>query len=183
MRPLFTIHAGEFLVGNEIERKFPHVNVWLPAKDTGIDLLVSNSANSKTVSLQVKFSRDYLVTHIKEMALQQTLRAFGWWTPTRKQIQQSNAQYWVFVLLGFQNRSTDFVIMKPDDLLKRLDVIHEKAIETFQIYLWVTRDGECYETRGLRREHQLLIATGEFKNDARDFSTHLNDWSPVEKLN
>lgn len=163
MRPLFTIHAGEFLVGSEIERKFPHVNTWLPAKDTGIDLLVTNSTNSKTVSLQVKFSRDYLVTHIKEAALQQKLRAFGWWTPTRKQIQQSRAQYWVFVLLGFDNRTTDFVIIKPDDLLKRLDAINKKAMDQFQSYFWVTRDGECYETRGLGRPDQLLIATGKYK--------------------
>jgi hypothetical protein len=41
MRPLFTIHAGEFLVGSDIEGKFRHVNVWLPTKDTGIDLLIS----------------------------------------------------------------------------------------------------------------------------------------------
>jgi hypothetical protein len=65
LKPLFTIHAGEFLVDCEIERKFRRVNVWIPAKDTGIDLLVSNNDNSKTVSLQVKFSRDYLVTHLK----------------------------------------------------------------------------------------------------------------------
>jgi len=183
MRSLFTIHAGEFLVGSEIERKFPHVNIWLPAKDTGIDLLVSNSTNSKTVSLQVKFSRDYLVTHIKEVALQQKLRAFGWWTPTRKQIQQPRAQYWVFVLLGFDNRTTDFVIIKPDDLLKRLDAINKKAMDKFQSYFWVTRDGECYETRGLGRSDQLLIAAGKYKNDARDFTAYLTDWSPIKELN
>jgi hypothetical protein len=38
MKSLFTIHAGEFLVSEAIERKFPKVNVWVPAKDTGVDL-------------------------------------------------------------------------------------------------------------------------------------------------
>ena len=59
MKPIFTIHAGKFLVDHEIERKFRRVNVWIPAKDTGVDLLVSSNDNTTTVSLQVKFSRDY----------------------------------------------------------------------------------------------------------------------------
>ena len=51
MKPLFTVHAGEFLVDCEIERKFRDVNVWIPAKDTGVDLLVSNKHNTRTLSL------------------------------------------------------------------------------------------------------------------------------------
>jgi hypothetical protein len=141
VKPLFTVHAGEFLVDCEIERKFRRVNVWIPANDTGIDLLVSNNDNTKTVSLQVKFSRDYLVTHMKDAAFHKELRACGWWTPTRQQIEKSFAQYWVFVLVGFANRSTDFIIIKPHDLLKRLDAIpiHRKAAKKFQSYLWVTQ--------------------------------------------
>ncbi len=54
MRPLFTIHAGEFVVGDHIERKFRRVNLWVPSRDTGTDLLVTDSKNEKTVSLQVK---------------------------------------------------------------------------------------------------------------------------------
>ena len=46
MRPLFTVHAGEFLVGQHIEG-FKGKNVWVPTKDTGVDLLVTNSANTK----------------------------------------------------------------------------------------------------------------------------------------
>src|SRR5258705_13947576 len=110
MKPLFSIHAGEFLVGCEIERNFRRVNIWIPARDTGIDLLVSNSANTTTVSLQVKFSRDYLVTNMPSEVFGRGLRACGWWTPTRQQIEESRAQYWVFVLIGFANRSTDFIV-------------------------------------------------------------------------
>ena len=155
----------------------------MPTKDTGIDLLVSNSTNSKTVSLQVKFSRDYLATHIKEVALQRELRAFGWWTPTRKQIEKSSAQYWVFVLFGFENRKADFVIIKPDDLLKRLDAIHEKAAEKIQSYLWVTKHGRCYETRELKLSDKLLIADKKYTNAARDFTEYLNNWTPIKELN
>jgi hypothetical protein len=30
VKPLFTVHAGEFIVGCEIEKQFRRVNVWLP---------------------------------------------------------------------------------------------------------------------------------------------------------
>jgi hypothetical protein len=183
MKPLFTVHAGEFLVDCEIERKFPRLNVWIPAKDTGIDLLISNDDNTKTVSLQIKFSRDYLVTHMKDAAFHKELRACGWWTPTRQQIAQSRAQYWIFVLVGFANRSTDFIIIKPDDLLKRLDSIHDTTARKRQIYLWVTQQGKCYETRDLNRPDQLLIAGNNFTNNARDFTLYLNNWEPIRALN
>jgi hypothetical protein len=39
MRPIFTIHAGEFIVGEHLERKFKGLNIWVPTKDTGVDLL------------------------------------------------------------------------------------------------------------------------------------------------
>ena len=62
MRPLFTIHAGEYLVANEIEQmRFGResLRVWVPSKDTGIDLLVTSHDCRRTISLQVKFSRTY----------------------------------------------------------------------------------------------------------------------------
>ena len=65
MKPIFTIHAGEYLVASHVEEKFKDMKIWLPTSDTGIDLLVTNpkfnSRNSvRAVSLQVKFSKDYL---------------------------------------------------------------------------------------------------------------------------
>jgi|GEM_PF-6304323 len=59
MRPLFTVHAGEFLVGEYIEETFSSLKVWIPAKDTGIDLLVTDAGARHAISLQVKLSRDY----------------------------------------------------------------------------------------------------------------------------
>lgn len=186
MKPIFTIHAGEFLVGCEIEKLFKKVKVWIPAKDTGIDLLVSNNGNTKTVSLQVKFSRDYLATNAKDSSILSGLRAGGWWTPTRQKIKESEAQYWVFVLVGFANRSTDFIIIKPDDLLKRLDAINGKTVKKFNIYFWVTKDNKCYETRNLDKSDKLLIAKKKFNNKNYDFTTHLKklkDWTPLKILN
>ena len=68
MRPIFTVHAGEFLVGQHIESSFKDKRVWVPTKDIGIDLLVTNFDNSKSISLQVKFSRNFLP--IKKLPLE-----------------------------------------------------------------------------------------------------------------
>jgi hypothetical protein len=158
MKPLFTLHAGEFLVDTEIETKFRRVNVWIPAKDTGIDLLVTNRDNSSAVSLQVKFSRDYNDAYVRDVALRDGVRVGGWWTPTRQQIESSRADYWVFVLYGFTNRRTkDFIIVKPSDLLNRLRAIHGTQ-QKFHCYFWVTEKGLCWETRGLKKEDKLKVA-------------------------
>jgi len=59
MRPLFTIHAGEYLVGLHVQKHLK-LNAWIPAKDIGIDLLVTDMENRRTVSLQVKYGKDFL---------------------------------------------------------------------------------------------------------------------------
>jgi len=181
MRPLFTIHAGEFVVGDFIERKFRHANLWVPSRDTGTDLLVTDTKNEKAVSLQVKFSRDFLATHMPAI-FQKPLRACGWWTMSRDKIARSKADYWVFVLVGFERRSADFVIIKPAELLKRHNSLH-KAGKTIQSHLWVTEKNRCWESRGLKRQEQLAIANGQYSNNERDFSPFLNNWEPIQALN
>ena len=180
MKTLFTVHAGEFVAGDYIERKFRHVNVYVPAKDTGVDLLVSDAENKNLVSLQIKLSRDYLANMAVDF--QKPLRACGWWTLNREKIARSPADYWVFVLVGFARRSTDFVIIKPDELLRRLVSIHGRP-KTFQSYLWVTEKNRCWETRDLNRQDQLLIAQGQFNNAERDFTPYLNNGQPNKVRN
>lgn len=179
MRSLFTIHAGEFVLGDFIGTKFPDVNLWIPAHDTGIDFLVTDSKNQKTISLQVKSSRDYSPKHLS-IALQESL-ACGSWTIHRHKFAASKANYWVFVLMGFERRSPDFIVIKPSELLTRLDSIHGKD-EKIWSYLWVTETKRCWETRGLNRAEERAIAQGEYSNDVRDFSRYLNDWSPIDAL-
>lgn len=181
MRPLFTVHAGEYLVGAYIEHQFKKTNVWVPTKDTGIDLLVSDSQNRATVSLQVKFSKDFLVTHLRP-EFQQGLRACGWWTINREKLAKSPADYWVFVLQGFASRSTDFVVVPRQELLARLTAIHGQS-KMVQSYIWVTSDGMCWETRGLHRADHLLVAGGQFRHRDRDLTGWLNNWKPVAQLN
>ena len=94
MQPLFTIHAGEYLVGTFIEENFKNYNLWLPSKDTGIDLLVTDKKNKKAVSLQVKFSKDYSPTHLTHEEEKKST-AWGWWTVSRDKLKKSQADFWV----------------------------------------------------------------------------------------
>ena len=158
------------------------MNVWVPTKDTGVDLLVSDQKNKKAVSLQVKFSRDFLATQMAAV-FQEPLRSCGWWTLNRQKLGASAADYWVFVLVGFARRSTDFIIIKPAELLRRLDTIHQGGPKMFQCYFWVTAKHGCWEARGLSHPDQLLIAQGGYKSAERDFSRFLNDWEPIAALN
>ena len=59
------MRAGEYLIGSHIEEKFKNLNAWIPSKCTGIDLLFTDSKNKYSASLQVKLSKDSLVTHMR----------------------------------------------------------------------------------------------------------------------
>lgn len=179
MKPLFTIHAGEYLVGSFIEEKFKDFNVWVPAKDAGVDLLVTNSKNNKAVSLQVKFSKDFLVTHMED-SFHQGLKSCGWWTLNREKIRQSPADYWVFVLHSFNQKNMQYVIIEPEELLNKLSKLHGN-IKTIQSYFWVTQKNKCWETRGLKKEEQILIANHGYDNADRDFTKYLNNWELIKR--
>lgn len=183
MRSIFTVHAGEFIVGEHLERTYEGLNIWVPAKDTGIDLLVTNSTNSKGVSFQVKFSRDFLATDIGP-EFQTPMRVCGWLKLHRSRIESSSAQFWVFVLIGSKARSRDYVVIEPGELLKRLKAAHPQdyARGIFQVYLWVTEKGQCWETRGLVRDDQLRIAEGKFQNTERNLTKYLSNWKMIEGL-
>jgi hypothetical protein len=130
MRPLFTVHAGEFLVGQHIESAFGNKNVWVPTKDIGVDLLVTNSENTRSISLQVKFSRDFLPIMKLQPSILKAMRS----CTARERLEQSPAHYWVLVLLGFEERTYDYLIIKPDELLQRLDRIHG-LLARHQVYV------------------------------------------------
>jgi hypothetical protein len=152
MQPLFTIHAGEYLVGSHLEQELTdpngdEINVWVPSKDTGIDFLVTDKKNKKTTSLQVKFSKDFLITHGRS-EYQEKLISCGWWTLNREKIRNSPADYWIFVLHTFNAKNMQYVILTPQQLIERLDLIHPTA-KSLQTYLWVSgnSDNKC-DTHG-----------------------------------
>ncbi len=151
----------------------------VPSKDSGVDLLVTDGHNTKTVSLQVKFSRDF--TTRRSILLQSKLMAAGWWTHEEGKIKDSRADFWVFALPSFTEHETSFIIITPRELLRRLRSIHRKAKKPIHSYLWVTKSGRWWEARGLKSADEDMIALDRFRNDTRDFSQFLNAWGLLEK--
>jgi hypothetical protein len=181
MKPLFTVHAGEYLVGSHIEAQYPKWNVWVPSKDTGVDLLVTNARCTKSVSLQVKFSKDFNPTH-RPKPLQSKLKATGWWTHQEQKIRDSRANFWIFVLPSFTERETSFIIVSPNELLRRLHAIHGESGKRIHSYLWVTRTGRCWEARGLKKQDEKHIADDRLTDRDRDFTSFLNGWKQIERM-
>lgn len=174
---MFTVHAGEFLVASYIEQKFKDYRVWLPSRDSGVDLLLTDKHHKKAVSIQVKFSRDFLTTHIAD-ALRPGLKACGWFTLNPTKLSNSPAQYWVFVLYPFNQKERDFVIVPPAIVLDMFRSLRGEQ-KTIQSYIWVTKQGQCWEARGLNRQDQSLIANNLYRNRTRDLTTYLNNWAPI----
>jgi hypothetical protein len=177
LKPIFTIHAGEYLVAATLENKFPDFNIWLPSKDTGIDLLLTDKTNTKTVSLQVKFSKDFSTTHTKEI-FRPIIKGAGWWTLNREKIINSKADYWVFILYSLQNKTHDFVVIKPTTLLTIFNKTSRTA-NSIHCYITVTNHDTVFETRGLNDNDMQLICSNNFVNPDRDLKEYLNDWTPI----
>ena len=179
MRPLFTVHAGEFLVGSYVERRLPGAHVWLPSKDTGIDLLVTNARNTRSISLQVKYSRDYSMFH-------RGFLACGWWTFDRAKLRASPADLWVLVLLpfrpgeGMDRKDIQYVIIPPRELANRMGRIFGRE-KTFQSYLSVTQKQRCWEVRGVRAEGVAEMVEGRYADRRREFTRYLNAWKLVAR--
>ena len=179
MRPIFTIHAGEYIVGSYLEQKFKQFNIWVPSRDSGVDLLVTDQNNKKAVSLQVKFSKDFLPTHFKEL-YRRNYKSSGWWKFDSKKISRSQADFWILVLYSQEQKNTQFIIIEPEELLKRLLSLGRKA-RFIQSYLTVTSKNKCWETRGLKENDQDAIVNGLYKDETRDYTDFLNQWDLIER--
>ena len=181
MRPIFTLHAGEFLVGEYIEKTYRTLNVWIPSKDTGIDLLVTNASTSSMVSLQVKLSRDYkpaeAISTFDHMAYAQ-----GWLTLSHKKIAASTADQWVFVVVSHERTfRPQFIVLPPSELLRRLVAVHGES-ERYNFYPWVTKSGVALDGRGLSPAEKEAFAEGVLELGERDLSPFLNNWEAINKI-
>jgi hypothetical protein len=177
MRPIFTIHAGEYLVGLHVEEKLK-LNVWIPAKDTGIDLLVTDRENRCTVSVQVKHGKDFVPGVLRD-----SLRCLSWFSLNRDKLNASRAEFWVFVLQGFKSNAPDFVVIPKMELQRRMTEIHGSKGKTIQSYFCSTESNRCWEARGLRKNIMLQIAKGTYEEPGRDFTAYLNKngWAALTK--
>ena len=170
MKPIFTIHEGEFLVGDHINRTLGRkYDVWVPTKDSGVDLLITRKQRrGKAVGLQVKFSRGFGIR--EELA--RHLIATSWFTLEPKKIRGSQADLWVFVILTLKHEQ-HFVVIPKRELRKR---IPRGCGKMWNLYLWVYDDGSCYQVRDLGKDEKLDTVHRGVRDRHRDFSEWLENW-------
>jgi len=181
MRPIFTIHAGEFLLASRIEQVSKELNVWIPAKDRGIDLLITDSTNCKTVSIQVKMTRDYRPPKATS-DFQRILSGTGWVRINRKALELSEADLWSVVIVS-PNRAElpMYLHIPPKILLQKLKDIHGDKKE-YHFYPWVTNEGNCIHGRGMGRKQIKEYLQGVYDLGSRDLSEYYENWTFLDAL-
>jgi hypothetical protein len=179
MKPFYMIDAGEFLVGSQIEKEFPGVSLWFPAKDEGDDLLLLDRNTGTVCTVQIKVSRDYLATHMDAL-FHPHLECCGWFTPKRAKIQSGVADFWLIGLHSYGHHRLSVLVVSPNELLRRYELIHGR-VERLQSYFWITKRGRVFETRGLSKEDQTKVVEDRFTDDARDFTRFLNNWADIRR--
>lgn len=175
MKPIFTIHEGEFLVGDHINRKFGRkFDVWVPTKDSGIDLLVTRKQQrGKPVGLQVKFSRSFSIP--EELA--RHLIATSWFTLEPKKIRNSQADLWVFVIMTLKH-DPHFVVIPKRELQKRLP---QNTRGKWNLYLWVYDNQVCYQVRELSKEQKFDTMHRGVRHRQHDFTEWLENWGLLDQ--
>jgi len=183
MKTIFTPHAGEFLVGERIER-MRGLNLWIPSKDDGVDLLVTDEANQRSCSLQVKFSRDYSDTHDMPDLGNDHVVCSGFFKLNHQKIKTSVADYWILIICGAKQPNkklkVEHVIIKPKNLLAKLENTHGN-LKDFKLYIAVTKERTVLDWRGLKSKAPLPSEVFR-KDSSRNYTEHLEDWNCLERL-
>ena len=152
---------------------------WAPSKDTGIDLLVTNLGAGKHVGIQVKFSKDFLVTNMSSK-LTKGLLACGWWTLNRDKIRKSKAEFWIFVVYSFDKREPQYLIIKPKKLINLLKAIHGNT-KLINVYFWITTKNRCWATNYRGQKTNILLQAHLDKYSERDFTRYPQNWDSIKK--
>jgi hypothetical protein len=176
MTPIFTIHAGEYLVGTHLERTFQGCRVWIPSKDSGIDLLLTDESCSRAVSLQVKYSRDYTDSASADPRRHSVTRS-TFITVKREKLVASPARYWIIVLHSFATKDPRFLVITPEELLKRIETHHGRRA-SYILYFNVVGETKCWEMRAPRAEIKASLDAGTIAQ-SRDFTDTLDKWSQI----
>jgi hypothetical protein len=106
--------------------------------------------------------------------------AGGWWSLDARKIQKSNADFWIFVLPSFVEKEISFIIVSPNELLRRYKAIFATANQRIDSYLRVTKTNRCWEARGLLDADMDLVALDRFVDEKRDFTEFLNAWKQIK---
>lgn len=181
MKPLFTVHAGEFVFGDYVEKNFKSLKLWIPTKDTGIDFLVTDYATKLTVSIQVKMSRDYR-PFMADNEFDSNLTAAGWLVLSHSSLETSSASIWSIILYSHERKSKPvFIIIPPRQLLQKLVFTHGKR-KNYHLYPWLFADGRCIEGRGMAKRDKEAFIEKRYDIGARDLSAFYNNWNFLSQI-
>jgi hypothetical protein len=178
MRPLFTIHGGEYITADYLERKFKkNLRIWVPSKDDGIDLLVSSRTCRQTLALQVKSSKIYATKYACDYS--------GWWRINMGKVKNSKADYWIFVtlplMLGRKKQEPFFLAFRPTELIKKLNGRGYNQ-STVDLY-FAQRNHTVIDTRGLELDDVEKLFSNPSKDSSRNYSGFLCDWKTILSTN
>lgn len=178
MKPIFTIHAGEYIAGSSIEHFFAKnqdYHLWLPTKDKGIDLLISNLKSKKISSIQVKYSKDFSFEG-KEV---NNRVSSGWFVLKNSKVNNSIADFWVFVVYDIEAFKHNFIVIPKSKLIKLFTELNRNN-KTIHCYILITQNGKAFETRGLDKNSLNRIKSETYEDDKRDLSIYLNNWNQLK---
>lgn len=176
MKPLFTVHEGEFLVGDYINRNHgKKYEVWVPTKDEGVDLLVTRrKGKQRPVRVQVKFSRSFET----KLVPAEKFLARGWFTLKPDKLRKSKADLWVFAILTLRHQAY-YVLVPTRELVKR---IPKKPGKMWNLYLTVFRPKQCYDLRGVKKDEAHIVVLGGKRNKRLDYTEFLENWSLLAQM-
>ncbi len=171
------LHLGvnyeEFLVGEALEKRRWHV--YVPTKDVGIDLLAER--DNRIVRVQVKGSRTFMIGG-------EYVRWSSWTQLGPDALGRATSigvDFVVFVVhapdeSGHRARVVPFfVIISPADLEARLAAYRPGKTDR-AVYWWRDDDGRLWEVRGVRERK----VSSSYRQAARDFTRHLDNWSLLD---
>lgn len=180
MQTLFTIHAGEYLVGSFIEKRFPDCRVWIPSKDSGIDLLITDKTHTRSLSLQVKFSKDFMPT-LGSFLDTDELKVLTWFKFSAKALSTSQADYWVLVAHSYACTTPIFLVIPPKRLFEQA-IKHHSNTKSLNLYFAINSLDQCWEIRGLSKDDKTRMLDGTLKTHSRNFTKYVNNWAPIQRI-
>ena len=129
------------------------------------------------------------VREIQEIAFgsKNSREAGGWLTLRHEKILQSTAAFWVIVLVSHERkRNPFFLVVPPAELLRSLMADKGEA-SSYHFYPWILKQQPggrpiALNGRGLDRHARAKLASGQVEPGARDLTSFLDAWAPLNAL-
>jgi len=154
--------------------------VWILSKDMGIDLLITDKWHIRSVSLQVKFSKDFMPTHASSFPTDE-VKILTWFQFSPEQLSSSTADYWVLVLHSYLSITPTFLVIPPKQIFKQITK-HCGKTKRLNMYFAVTSFNQCWDIRGLNKPEMAARLINSPKNKSRNFTNYLNNWTPIQQI-